>query len=275
MAVDNLNVSMYNNQIFALLGHNGAGKTTTISMLTGMIEPTDGYISVFGETELQKIRETIGVCPQHDTLYEDLTVQEHLELFAAFKGLEEHELEDEVQKLINDVNLREKKDEYSKNLSGGQKRRLSVAIAFAGRSKVIILDEPTSGMDTSARRYIWELLKTYKNDRIIILTTHFMDEADYLGDRIGIMGEGRMMCCGSSIFLKNRFGVGYNITFVKETAITDSTVLINLIKKYIPNAKVLSNVAVDLSVQLPMEDIKHFPSLFKEVDERKAELKYL
>lgn len=79
---------MYNNQIFALLGHNGAGKTTTISMLTGMIEPTDGYISVFGETELQKIRETIGVCPQHDTLYEDLTVQEHLELFAAFKGLE-------------------------------------------------------------------------------------------------------------------------------------------------------------------------------------------
>ena len=155
MAVDNLNVSMYNNQIFALLGHNGAGKTTTISMLTGMIEPTDGYISVFGETELQKIRETIGVCPQHDTLYEDLTVQEHLELFAAFKGLEEHELEDEVQKLINDVNLREKKDEYSKNLSGGQKRRLSVAIAFAGRSKVIILDEPTSGMDTSARRYIW------------------------------------------------------------------------------------------------------------------------
>ncbi len=85
------------------------------------------------------------------------------------------ELEAETTKLINDVNLSEKRDEYSKNLSGGQKRRLSVAMAFAGRSKVIILDEPTSGMDTSARRYIWELLKNYKNDRIIILTTHFMD----------------------------------------------------------------------------------------------------
>lgn len=84
-----------------------------------------------------------------------------------------------------------------------------------------------------------------------------------------------MICCGSSIFLKNRFGVGYNLTFVKETATTDSTLLINLIKKYIPNAKVSSNVAADLSVQLPMEDIKHFPSLFKEVDERKEELKYL
>lgn len=85
--MENLNISMYNNQIFALLGHNGAGKTTTISMLTGMIEPTDGYISVMGETELEKIRAMIGVCPQHDTLYEDLTVEEHLELFSSFKGL--------------------------------------------------------------------------------------------------------------------------------------------------------------------------------------------
>ena len=117
----------------------------------------------------------LGVCPQHDTLYEDLTVQEHLELYASFKGLEGSDLDNEVRKLIADVNLQEKREEYSRNLSGGQKRRLSVAISFAGRSKVIILDEPTSGMDTSARRYIWELLKTYKNDRIIILTTHFMD----------------------------------------------------------------------------------------------------
>lgn len=89
MAVENLTISMYNSQIFALLGHNGAGKTTTISMLTGMIEPTDGYISVLGETELYKIRSMIGVCPQHDTLYEDLTVEEHLELFSSFKGLED------------------------------------------------------------------------------------------------------------------------------------------------------------------------------------------
>ena len=97
----------------------------------------------------------IGVCPQHDTLYDDLTVEEHLQLYATFKGLDKQEMKIEINKLINDVNLAQKRDEYSKNLSGGQKRRLSVAIAFAGRSKVIILDEPTSGMDTSARRYIW------------------------------------------------------------------------------------------------------------------------
>lgn len=90
-----------------------------------------------------------------------------------------------------------------------------------------------------------------------------MDEADYLGDRIGIMGEGKMICCGSSIFLKNKFGVGYNLTFVKETATTDSSALINLVRKYIPNAKILSNVAADLSLQLPLDDIRHFSALFK------------
>lgn len=106
---------------------------------------------------------------------------------------------------------------------------MSVAIAFIGNSKLIYLDEPTSGMDTSARRYIWTMLKNYKSNRIIVLTTHFMDEADFLGDRIGIMGEGKLICCGSSVFLKNEFGVGYNLTMVKEDPIVDSTPIINLI----------------------------------------------
>lgn len=105
--------------------------------------------------------------------------------------------------MIQDVDLWDKRDDIAKNLSGGQKRKLSLAIAFIGDSKIIYLDEPTSGMDTSARRYVWEMLKKYKNDKIVVLTTHYMDEADYLGDRIGIMGEGKLICCGSSVFLKN------------------------------------------------------------------------
>jgi ATP-binding cassette subfamily A (ABC1) protein 3 len=154
-AVNNLNVTMYTDQIFVLLGHNGAGKTTTISILTGMIEPTSGFIEVLGATELTDIRAQLGVCPQHDTLYDELTVEEHLRLYGTFRGLEGDELEEEIKRLIKDVNLVEKKWEYAKNLSGGQRRRLSVSIAFSGGAKVIILDEPTSGMDTSARRYIW------------------------------------------------------------------------------------------------------------------------
>ena len=196
-------------------------------------------------------------------------------MFSAFKGLEDVELKRQVNRLIADVNLQEKRDEYSKNLSGGQKRRLSVAIAFAGRSKVIILDEPTSGMDASARRYIWDLLKSYKNDRIIILTTHFMDEADYLGDRIGIMGDGKMLCCGSSVFLKNQFGVGYSITFTKSSPDLDSTPIIQTIKKYVPDCQILTNVATDLAVQLPMESIGNFPAMFHELDERQNSLKYI
>jgi len=117
-------------------------------------------------------------------------------------------------------------------------------------------------MDTSARRYIWDLLKAYKNDRIIILTTHFMDEADYLGDRIGIMGEGRLLCCGSSPFLKNKFGVGYSITFTKQSPETDSAPIISIIKKHVPGAEILSNIATDLSIQLPLINVSSFPAMF-------------
>ena len=160
-------------------------------------------------------------------------------------------------------------------MSGGQKRRLSVAISFAGRSKVIIMDEPTSGMDTSARRYIWELLKTYKNDRIIILTTHFMDEADYLGDRIGIMGDGKMICCGSSVFLKNKFGVGYSITFAKQSQEQSSNPIIQTIAKYVSEYKILTNVATDLTIQLPLSFIEKFPALFNELDDKKGSLGFV
>lgn len=116
-------------------------------------------------------------------------------------------------------------------------------MAFAGRSKVIILDEPTSGMDTSARRYIWELLKSYKSERIILLTTHFMDEADYLGDRIGIMAGGRLICCGSGHYLKNRFGVGYNITFVKKDTTVPSLPIVQTVQRHISRAVLLSDVS--------------------------------
>jgi len=137
-------------------------------------------------------------------------------MFAAFKGMNGSDIDAAVRTMIEDVDLVDKTDYPAKDLSGGQKRKLSVAIAFIGGSKLIYLDEPTSGMDTSARRYIWEMLKKYKDGKIVVLTTHFMDEADFLGDRIGIMGEGKLICCGSSVFLKNKFGVGYNLTIVKE-----------------------------------------------------------
>lgn len=119
--------------------------------------------------------------------------------------------------MLIDVDVYHHKDIEAGNLSGGSRRKLSVAIALIGGSKLVLLDEPTAGMDLSARRKLWNMLKNYKHNRIIILTTHYMDEADILGDRIGIMTGGKLICLGSSLFLKNRFGVGYNLTMVKKT----------------------------------------------------------
>ncbi|EAR81921.2 ABC transporter family protein (macronuclear) [Tetrahymena thermophila SB210] len=269
-AVNGLSFSMYNGQIFALLGHNGAGKTSTISMLTGMYEMTDGAANALGrdvETEMEEIRTFMGVCPQYDILFDDLSVYEHLELFATFKGMtDSEEIKKQVQKHIEDVDLQEKTNELAKNLSGGQRRRLSVAIAFIGGSKLVYLDEPTSGMDTSARRHIWDMLKRYKNDRVICLTTHFMDEADYLGDRIGIMADGQLVCLGKPLFLKNKFGTGYNLTIVKKYPTDNSQPIIDFVKKHIKTAEVLSDVSAEVVLQLRNEEASNFPPLFLELD---------
>lgn len=180
-AVENLSLSMYSGQITALLGHNGAGKTTTIGCLTGALAPTEGYATIAGKdirTQLQQIRQDIGICLQHDCLFPALTVREHIQFFSRIKGLyataDWKEAEAKVDAAIQDVALAEKSQTLSKNLSGGMKRKLSVAIAFCGGSKVVLLDEPTSGMDPFSRRFTWNVIRNYRQDRCIILTTHFM-----------------------------------------------------------------------------------------------------
>lgn len=126
---------------------------------------------------------------------------------------------------MKDVGIWDKRKALASQLSGGNKRKLSVAIALCGNSKFVLLDEPTSGMDLSARRQLWNMLKEYKKDRIILLTTHYMDEADILGDRIAIMTSGKVAALGSSIFLKSTFGVGYNLTVVKKNSDKNETLM--------------------------------------------------
>jgi len=229
-AVDGLNLDMYSGQVTALLGHNGAGKTTTISMLTGMLSPTSGYAKVAGydvRSQMALVREKIGICLQHDCLFPLLTVREHIEFFGRLKGiydsLSKKEADASVQTSIEDVALLDKRNTLSKDLSGGMKRKLSVAIAFCGNSNTVILDEPSSGMDPFSRRFVWNLIRQYRESRCIVLTTHFMDEAEVLGDRIAIMAEGSLRCVGSSLFLKKKYGVGYNLTVEKQQPAARST----------------------------------------------------
>ncbi|XP_034091957.1 phospholipid-transporting ATPase ABCA1-like isoform X2 [Gymnodraco acuticeps] len=222
LAVDGLSMDFYEDQITSFLGHNGAGKTTTMSILTGLFPPTSGTALINGYdilSDMDSIRKYLGMCPQHNVLFNELTVEEHIYFYARLKGLSRQEVQTEMEQMIEDVGLLHKRKDLAKNLSGGMQRKLSVAIAFVGGSKIVILDEPTAGVDPYARRGIWDLLLKYKQGRTIILSTHHMDEADILGDRIAIISNGKMRCCGSSLFLKKCFGSGYYLTLVREGSV--------------------------------------------------------
>ncbi|KAF7656308.1 hypothetical protein LDENG_00043690 [Lucifuga dentata] len=226
LAVNHLNLKFYEGQITSFLGHNGAGKTTTISVLTGLFPPTSGTVFIKGmdiRFDMDIIRRTLGVCPQHSILFDILTVEEHVWFYGRMKGLSEAEVKAELDTLLNDVGLLHKRHELTKNLSGGMQRKLSVAIAFVGGSKVVVLDEPTAGVDPYSRRGIWDLLLKYRKDRTIILSTHYMDEAELLGDRIAIISQGKLCCCGSPLFLKSQLGSGYYLTVVKKEGLDTST----------------------------------------------------
>jgi ATP-binding cassette, subfamily A (ABC1), member 3 len=161
-AVKGINLKLFSNQIFVLLGHNGAGKTSTIAMLTGLFPATEGEVEIFGcdlKTQLTTIRSFMGVCPQHDVLFELLTPAEHLDIFYEFKGGDKTKKHDEIERLLEDVGVADKRDTKSCQLSGGNKRKLSVAIALCGGSKFVLLDEPSSGLDLSARRELWNMLR--------------------------------------------------------------------------------------------------------------------
>ena len=246
-------------------------------MLTGLI-PIDGGTAVIEghdvRTDMSAIRKNLGVCPQHDILYPFLTVEEHLILFARFKGVPSSELKQEVENMIQIVGLTEKRKQFSKNLSGGQKRKLSVGIAFIGGSRVVLLDEPTSGMDPYSRRFTWNLIRQQKKGRIVVLTTHFMDEADLLGDRVAIMGDGKLRCCGSSLYLKTKYGLGYSMTIEKKDATVFSSAALNdLVIGRIPEARLLNDVGKEIVFQLPFNSSSLFQSLFEHFDENEDKLK--
>uniref|UniRef100_A0A8C0H8H9 ABC transporter domain-containing protein n=1 Tax=Chelonoidis abingdonii TaxID=106734 RepID=A0A8C0H8H9_CHEAB len=218
-AVDGMNVTFYEGQITAFLGHNGAGKTTTMSILTGLFPPTSGTVLVGGkdiQIHMDSIRQSLGMCPQYNILFNHLTVAEHILFYAQLKERSREEAVLEMEMMLEDIGLPHKRNEEAQNLSGGMQRKLSVAIAFVGEAKVVVLDEPTSGVDPYSRRSIWDLLLKYRSGRTIILSTHHMDEADILGDRVAIISQGKLFCSGSPVFLKNSFGSGFYLTVVRK-----------------------------------------------------------
>jgi len=277
VAVNELYLDMYQDQIHAFLGPNGSGKSTTIGMLTGLFPPTSGNAFIQDNsilTDMSKVRRTLGVCQQTDTIFEKLSVYEHLWIYAALKGVDQRSLKSEAEKMAIEVGLGEKMHAAAGTLSGGQKRKLCLGLAFIGRSEVIFLDEPTSGMDPLSRRGVWDFLLKYKKGRTIILTTHFMDEADFLGDRIAIISRGKLRCDGSSLYLKNKFGVGYLLTMSKESGNgrCDTQTVTSFVHRYIPDALVLSDAGTELSYRLPTSSMPSFVNFFRDLDNNKQSL---
>ncbi|KAJ3321707.1 hypothetical protein HDV06_004000 [Boothiomyces sp. JEL0866] len=199
---------------FGLLGPNGAGKSTLISILTGLYNATAGVATLAGfdiKNETSEVYKRIGICPQFDILWEDLTVQEHLYFYARLKGVEKSDEDRAVKEALEQVALTGFKDNLSKALSGGQKRRISIAIALLGTPSVIFLDEPTTGLDPEVRRLIWDIVNASRTGKTIILTTHSMEEAEALCQRIAIMAKGTLRCIANPTRLKELYGAGFRI----------------------------------------------------------------
>ena len=273
-AVDNFNCDLFGNEIFCLLGHNGAGKTTLINMISGILDPSEGDIFYKGQsivTNKDYLFENIGICHQEDIFFGYLTVSEHLEYMCEIKGSKANT--EEIRSLINKIGLTEKSNSLCKTLSGGQKRKLCTALALIGNSNIIILDEPTSGMDPISRKALWEFLKNYQKNKIILITTHSLEEAEYLGDRIGIMSDGQFICCGTSSFLKSKYPCGFNINLlVNSDKFTEEkkNKIFEGIKSYEPSAyiKIASKSAFSLNIK---QNNEHIPDIFKFIEESKKD----
>ncbi|KAG0321451.1 hypothetical protein BGZ99_003922 [Dissophora globulifera] len=224
LAVKNVTFAVEKNTIFGLLGPNGAGKTSLIHILTGLYEPTHGWARLAGfelDTEIKDVYRNIGVCPQHDILWDDLTVGEHLYFYARLKGVTAADERAAVVASLNAVSLIPFENRLTKGLSGGEKRRLSIAIALVGNPGIVFLDEPTTGLDISVRRLIWDIIFNAKQGRTIVLTTHSMEEAEVLCAKIGIMAKGTLRCVGNQIRLKELYGRGFKITFASSPENTE------------------------------------------------------
>lgn len=210
MAVDGLNIGIKKGEVFGFLGPNGAGKTTSIKMMVGLLRPTSGKVFING-TDVKKIEKgTIGICPQELMLWENLTCKESLNLMADMYEVPKKIRDLRVKKLLSDLFLVEKADTIVSKLSGGMKRRLNLALSVVHEPEVVVLDEPSEGLDPQSRRVLWNYIRALRDEegKTVILTTHIMDEADQLSDRIAIIDHGKLIRLDTPENLKKEIGEG-------------------------------------------------------------------
>ena len=206
-AVEHLTLSIEKGEIFSLLGVNGAGKTTTIKMLSGLTKPTSGNAFLNGKSilhDIQDIKRIIGVSPQETAIAPGLTVKENLALICGIHGLSSTQTNERIKELLELFHLEQVSKRKAGKLSGGWQRRLSLAIALVNKPDILFLDEPTLGLDVIARSELWDIIRSLKGMATIILTTHYMEEAESLSDRVAIMKEGKLIVCAAPNEIKKQ-----------------------------------------------------------------------
>nr|XP_013799944.1 PREDICTED: ATP-binding cassette sub-family A member 10-like [Apteryx mantelli mantelli] len=269
-ALRGLSLNVYEGQITALLGHSGSGKTTLLNVLSGFSQPSAGSAMIYNYNiseiqDMERIQAIVGICPQLNLHFEVLTVKENLRTFAHIKGIRKKEVEQEVQKVLTALDLTDLQDVHPDTLSRGQKRKLSLGIAILGNPKVLLLDEPTVGLDPSSRHHVWRLLKEHQASRVTLFTTQFMDEADIHADRKAFLSNGRLQCVGSSLYLKRKWGVGYHLR-MHVNDLCNPDVMSSLVRQYIPDAMFRGQKGDELCYALPVENAATFPDLFSHLD---------
>ena len=210
-AVDQLDLEIRQGELFSLLGVNGAGKTTAIKMLSCLTKPTSGDATVGGYPitgNPEQVKQLIGVSPQETAVAPNLSVKENLELICGIHGFSKEKTRQKVSELSGQFDLGPVLHRKAGKLSGGWQRRVSIAMALISQPKILFLDEPTLGLDVIARHSLWDVIRTLKGRITIILTTHYMEEAEALSDRIGIMKNGRLLAVGTAEELKEKAGAG-------------------------------------------------------------------
>ncbi|EQC35349.1 hypothetical protein SDRG_07061 [Saprolegnia diclina VS20] len=269
VAVQNVSLSIPEGEIFGLLGANGAGKTTTLSMLSGALAPTDGTLRVCGDHDMTRIRQHLGVCFQQDVLYDSLTIEEHVLLLEQLKGQDDLRLiRAECEAKCIAFGLGDKIYAQTSTLSGGSKRKVCVLLALLGDAKLVLLDEPTSGIDVDSQKHVWAAIQGALAGRAVLLTTHAMHEAQVLSHRIGIMANGELHCVGTSGALKDKYGVGYKLHVVK--AARDAGDKVRIALASVPGASVLRDHKWGLDCQLPLGTEASIPALLRALDALQA-----
>ncbi|XP_063366848.1 phospholipid-transporting ATPase ABCA1-like [Cydia amplana] len=268
-----VNLAVYRGEITVLLGHNGAGKTTLIHIITGLIRASSGTVLVEGKDIKQSVetRKLVGLCPQQNMFFDKLSVLEHVMFFAMLKGQSYSESRASSTELLGKLELSEKLKVRPAALSGGMKRRVQLACAVAGGARVLVLDEPTSGLDVETRRELCNMLLSLRGEHTVLLTTHFMEEADALGDRIAALHHGRLRCHATPMFLKRAIGTGHRLTFTTLGAPNEAAIT-SAITAVVPDATVRDRRPNGLTYNLPATDTARLPELFTALERTRSEL---